>query len=75
MPGGKDKFLNSVRALAIRKQDEGDTSDLGMVNFENVEIGMEDEPLRFDFGVHSVSGNPDLARISHQKWTRSVDWQ
>jgi hypothetical protein len=60
MAGGKDKFVNSVQALAIRKQDQGDTSDLGMVNFENLEIGMEDEPLRFDFAVSSVSGSPDL---------------
>jgi alpha-mannosidase len=65
MPGGKDKFLNSVQALAIRKQDQGDTSDLGMVNFENLEIGMEDEPLRFDYAIHSTGGPPDLTAAYH----------
>ena len=65
MSGSKDKFQNSVQALAMRKQDQGDTSDLGMVNFETLEIGMEDEPLRFDFAIQSASSAPDLA-IAYQ---------
>lgn len=59
LSGGKEKFLNSVQALAMRKQDQGDTSDLGMVNFQNLELGMENEPLRFDFAITSVGGGAD----------------
>ena len=68
MPAGKDKFLNAVQVLALRKQDQGDTRDLGMVNFENVELGMENEPLQFDLAL--TSSNPaDLAsiyRVGHE---------
>lgn len=57
MPGvkGESKFLNEVRAGGLRKQDEGETRDLGMVNFASVEPGAEDEPLWFDFALTSGS--------------------
>jgi len=32
--------MNSVRATVMRKQDQGDTRDLGMVNFSTVEPGL-----------------------------------
>jgi hypothetical protein len=37
---GPNTFLNAVRITAIRKQDQGDTRDLGMVNFSTVEPGL-----------------------------------
>jgi hypothetical protein len=42
LPGvkGPNTFLNSVRATVLRKQDQGDTRDLGMVNFSTVEPGL-----------------------------------
>ncbi len=62
LPGAKGpgKFLNLVRALALRKQDEGDTRDLGMVNFDNLEPGFESSPLRFTFAVTSNEGAPNF---------------
>ena len=42
LPGAKgpNTFLNTVRAAALRKQDQGETRDLGMVNFATVEPGL-----------------------------------
>ncbi len=37
---GPNTFLNAVRVTVIRKQDQGDTRDLGMVNFQTVEPGL-----------------------------------
>jgi len=34
---GPNTFLNAVRVTVMRKQDQGDTRDLGMVNFSKVE--------------------------------------
>ena len=64
LPGAKGpgKFLNMVRALALRKQDEGDTRDLGMVNFENLEPGFEGLPLRFTFALTSTEGAPNFTQ-------------
>jgi len=64
LPGAKGpgKFLNVVRALALRKQDEGDTRDLGMVNFENLEPGFEGVPLRFSFALTSTAGAPNFTQ-------------
>jgi hypothetical protein len=64
LPGAKGpgKFLNVVRALALRKQDEGDTRDLGMVNFENLEPGFEGLPLRFTFALTSTEGAPNFTQ-------------
>lgn len=64
LPGAKGpgKFLNVVRAVALRKQDEGDTRDLGMVNFANLEPGFEGVPLRFSFALTSSEGPPDFSQ-------------
>jgi len=42
LPGvkGPNTFMNSVRATVMRKQDQGETRDLGMVNFSTVEPGL-----------------------------------
>lgn len=62
MPGtkGKSQFFNTVKAIAIRKQDQGDTRDLGMVNFDELEPGLENTPLQFDFAITSEPGSADL---------------
>ena len=62
LPGikGPGKFLNLVRAVALRKQDQGDTRDLGMVNFANLEPGFAGLPLRFTFSLTSSEGPPNL---------------
>ncbi len=63
LPGSKGpgKFLNVVRALALRKQDEGDTRDVGMVNFSNLEPGFDGASLRFTFAVTSSGGPPSFS--------------
>lgn len=67
IPGVKDKskFFNIVKAVAIRKQDQGDTRDLGMVNFSELEPGMENIPMQFDFSLTSQSAQPDLVAAYH----------
>jgi alpha-mannosidase len=37
---GPNTFLNSARPTVMRKQDQGDTRDFGMVNFSTVEPGL-----------------------------------
>ena len=63
LPGAKGpgKFLNVIRALALRKQDQGDTRDLGMVNFANMEPGFDDRRLDFSFAVTSIEGPPGFS--------------
>lgn len=70
LPGAKGpgKFLNTVRALALRKQDEGDTRDLGMVNFDNLEPGFESVPLSFAFALTSNEGAPNFVQ-AHETGT------
>jgi len=62
LPGVKDKntFMNSLQIVALQKQDQGDTRELGMTNFENLEPGLENMPLVFHYAVTS-GGTPDLA--------------
>ena len=64
LPGvkGPGKFLNVVRAVALRKQDQGDTRDLGMVNFDNLEPGFENLPLTFTYALTSNAGHPDFTQ-------------
>lgn len=63
LPGvkGPGKFLNIVRAVGLRKQDQGDTRDLGMVNFENLEPDFAND-LTFSFALTSNEGLPDFMR-------------
>jgi hypothetical protein len=64
LPGAKGpgKFLNLVRALALRKQDEGDTRDLGMVNFANLEPGFDGTRMQFSFALTSNEGAPSFSQ-------------
>jgi hypothetical protein len=60
LPGAKgpNTFLNIVRAAALRKQDQGETRDLGMVNFSCVEPGLP-AVSRFQFAVSDGAGGLD----------------
>lgn len=60
LPGAKgpNTFLNIVRAAAIRKQDQGETKDLGMVNFASVEPGLP-AVSEYQFAVSSGPGGLD----------------
>jgi hypothetical protein len=64
LPGVKDKntFMNSLQIVALQKQDQGDTRELGMTNFANLEPGLENMPLVFHYSVTSGAGVPDLAQ-------------
>lgn len=53
---GPNAFLNAVRISAIRKQDQGDTRDLGMVNFATVEPGLPAQSW-YHFSLSSADGN------------------
>jgi len=74
MPGAKatSNFMNTIKAVAIRKQDQGDTRDLGMVNFDELEPGLENVPLRFDFALTSNAAKPDFVSAYHSGLNLSV---
>lgn len=65
MPGtkGKSQFLNTVKSIAIRKQDQGDTRGQGMVNFQELEPRMDETPLQLDYAITSGSGEVDLGSV------------
>ncbi|HWR15723.1 MAG TPA: glycosyl hydrolase-related protein [Terriglobales bacterium] len=74
MPGSKGAtgaFMNEVRVAALRKQDQGDTKDLGMVNFETVEPGL-DTPLKFSIALTSGEGPLDPVQAYRAGWEQSV---
>jgi hypothetical protein len=64
LPGVKDKntFMNSLQIVALQKQDQGDTRELGMTNFANLEPGLENTPLVFHYAISSGGGTPDPAQ-------------
>jgi hypothetical protein len=53
---GPNTFLNAVRITVIRKQDQGDTRDLGMVNFSTVEPGLSAQSW-YHFALSSSDGD------------------
>lgn len=56
---GPNTFFNAVRVTAIRKQDQGDTRDLGMVNFSTVEPNLPAQSwYRFAFSSADGGLNP-----------------
>ncbi len=59
-PGGEPGELadNSIRATVLRKNDQGDTKDWGVVNFPELEPGLEG-PHRFGFAFTSLAGEFD----------------
>jgi hypothetical protein len=60
LPGvkGPNTFLNAVRATVMRKQDQGETRDLGMVNFPTVEPGLPPTSW-YHFAITSAKGDLD----------------
>ena len=73
LPGtkGPSKFLNTVRATVLRKQDQGETRDLGMVNFETVEPGLP-ATERFSFAITSQGGDLEATAASREGWSFDV---
>jgi hypothetical protein len=63
LPGvkGPNTFLNSIRATVMRKQDQGDTRDLGMVNFATVEPGLP-AVSTYSFALSAGAGSLDAVR-------------
>ena len=52
---GPNTFLNAVRVTVMRKQDQGDTRDLGMVNFSTVEPNLPAQSW-YHFALSSADG-------------------
>ncbi len=55
---GPNTFLNVVRATVMHKQDQGDTRDLGMVNFATVEPGLP-SISSYQFSIRADAGALD----------------
>lgn len=70
--GAQGTFFNEIRATALRKQDQGDTKDLGMVNFATVEPGL-DTPMKFGFSITSGNDQFDPVAAYRAGWERSLD--
>lgn len=73
LPGAKGDgaFLNNVRATVMRKQDQGETRDLGMVNFSTVEPGLPASSW-FNFSLTSSAGTLDANSSSRAGWSFDV---
>lgn len=73
LPGvkGPNTFLNSARPTVMRKQDQGDTRDLGMVNFATVEPGL---PVvsTYSFSLHANRGPLDPVASYRDGWEENV---
>jgi len=67
---GSNTFLNAVRVTVIRKQDQGDTRDLGMVNFLTVEPGLPAQSW-YHFALSSADG--DLNPVESYREGTSFD--
>jgi hypothetical protein len=52
---GPNTFLNAVRVTVMHKQDQGETRDLGMVNFSTVEPGLPAQSW-YHFALSSADG-------------------
>lgn len=68
---GPNTFLNSVRATVMRKQDQGDTRDLGMVNFPTVEPGLPDVSS-YSFSLAANEGPLDAVSSYRQGLEENV---
>jgi hypothetical protein len=73
LPGvkGPNTFLNSARATVMRKQDQGDTRDLGMVNFSTVEPGLP-ALSTYSFSLRANRGPLDAVASYHEGWEENV---
>jgi hypothetical protein len=73
LPGtkGNGAFLNNIRATVMRKQDQGETRDLGMVNFSTVEPGLPAISW-YNFSLSSSAGSLDSNSSSQAGWSFDV---
>jgi hypothetical protein len=73
LPGAKGdgEFLNNIRATVMRKQDQGETRDLGMVNFPTVEPGLPPTSW-YSFSLSSSAGSLDPNNSSRAGWSFDV---
>jgi len=67
---GPNTFLNAVRVTVMRKQDQGDTRDLGMVNFSTVEPNLPAQSW-YHFALSSAGG--DLNPVESYREGTSFD--
>ncbi len=67
---GPNTFLNAVRVTVMHKQDQGDTRDLGMVNFSTVEPGLPAQSW-YRFTLSSADG--DLNPVESYREGTSFD--
>jgi len=73
LPGvkGPNTFLNSARPTVMRKQDQGDTRDLGMVNFSTVEPGLP-AVSTYSFSLRANRGPLDPVASYRDGWEENV---
>jgi Glycosyl hydrolases family 38 N-terminal domain/Glycosyl hydrolases family 38 C-terminal beta sandwich domain len=73
LPGvkGPNTFLNSARPTVMRKQDQGDTRDLGMVNFSTVEPGLP-AVSTYAFSLRANRGSLDGVASYRDGWEENV---
>ncbi len=73
LPGvkGPNTFLNSARPTVMRKQDQGDTRDLGMVNFSTVEPGLP-AVSTYSFSLRANRGPLDAVASYRDGWEENV---
>jgi len=67
---GPNTFFNAVRITVMRKQDQGDTRDLGMVNFSTVEPNLPAQSW-YHFAISSAEG--DLNSVESYREGTSFD--
>lgn len=73
LPGvkGPNTFLNTARPTVMRKQDQGDTRDLGMVNFSTVEPGLP-AVSTYSFSLRANRGPLDAVASYRDGWEENV---
>ena len=73
LPGvkGPNTFLNTARPTVMRKQDQGDTRDFGMVNFATVEPGLP-AVSTYSFSLRANRGPLDAVASYRDGWEENV---
>ena len=73
LPGvkGPNTFLNAARPTVMRKQDQGDTRDLGMVNFSTVEPGLPTVST-YSFSLRANRGPLDAVASYRDGWEENA---
>lgn len=73
LPGvkGPNTFLNAARPTVMRKQDQGDTRDLGMVDFATVEPGLP-AVSTYSFSLRANRGPLDAVASYRDGWEENA---